>query len=229
MRPISSRPWKKFISSAKYNAIVPRLSTQPGPVALQAREHSAAQPHSIRADLRALTQAAHSRVDTAFSHLNLTDPAGYATFLQAHYAVLPACERALAASGAASLLADWPSRVRTPALRADMAAIGAQPGIEIAEMAALSPAAAFGAMYVLEGSRLGGAILARRLLANPDARCRAASRYLRHGEGQHLWPSFIAALDSAPHVQADRHSAIASALHIFSLFETAANNTRDAP
>jgi heme oxygenase len=196
---------------------------------LQAREHSTGAANAIRLDLRALTHAAHERVDMAFSQLSLTEPAGYATFLRAHSAVLPACERALTASGAESFLPDWPSRVRAPALRADLATIGAQPGAEIGDIGMLSPAAAFGMMYVLEGSRLGGAILARRLLDNPDVRCRAASRYLLHGEGQRLWPSFVAALESSPHVRADRQSTIASALQAFALFEAAANNARDAP
>ncbi len=171
-----------------------------------------------------MTAPAHERVDTAFSRFSLTDPVGYRLFLQAHHAVLPVCERALAASGAAGLLADWPSRVRAPALLADMAAVGVGPGPEVPALAPLSPAAAFGMMYVLEGSRLGGAVLARRLLTNPDERCRTASRYLLHGEGLRLWPNFVTAMERSPHVTQDPQSVVASALQTFGLFAAAAIN-----
>jgi heme oxygenase len=174
-----------------------------------------------------LSAQAHERVDAAFGRFSLTDPSGYRYFLQAHGAVFPVCERALAASGAADLLADWPSRVRSPALLADLETVGAAPGPEIPDLPPLSPASAFGMMYVLEGSRLGGAVLARRLLTNPDERCRNASRYLLHGEGLRLWPNFVAAMEASPHVAQDPQSVIDSALRTFGLFEAAAINTRD--
>lgn len=189
---------------------------------MQAVEHHSSLQASVRFDLRGATASAHERVDAAFGGLSLTDPVGYASFLQAHHAVLPACEAALAASGTAGLLADWPSRVRTSALRADLTAIGVLPQPVTVKLALLSPAAAFGMMYVLEGSRLGGAVLARRLLMNPDQRCRGAARYLRHGEGLGLWPRFVRALEASPHVREDPEAVLASALHTFGLFEAAA-------
>jgi len=172
--------------------------------------------------LRALTAPAHERVDAAFSHLSLTDPTGYRRFLHAHQMILPECERVLAESGAADLLPDWPSRVRAPALAADIATVGGMPAPGIARLAPLSPAGVWGMLYVLEGSRLGGAVLARRVQDNPDPLCRAATRYLRHGEGLRLWPGFVAALEAAPVVQDDPDTVIASALAAFDLFEAAA-------
>ncbi len=178
---------------------------------------------SARARLKHATSDAHDRLDALFSAFDLTDPNGYRRFLAVHWQVLPRCEAMLAASGAARLLPDWPARVRTQALAHDLAAVGGQAPAGHGDVAAVGPAAAFGMMYVLEGSRLGGAVLARRVEANDDPACRGATRYLRHGAGQGLWPSFVAALDAAGCVADDITACIAGAARIFALFEAEAS------
>ncbi len=184
---------------------------------------AAGRPNSLRMALREITARAHQRVDAAFSHLDLADPAGYRRFLHAHGTILPECERVLAESGAADLIADWPNRIRAPALAEDIAATGGHRPQSIARLEPLSPPGVLGMMYVLEGSRLGGAILAKRVRDNnPDPLCRAATRYLLHGEGLRLWPSFVRVLDSAPGLQDDPDAVIAAALATFDLFEAAA-------
>jgi heme oxygenase len=65
---------------------------------------------------------------------------------------------------------------------------------------------------------MGGAVLTRRALANTDPQCRAATRYLRQGEGLPLWPSFIQALEAADAVRANPDAVVASALATFALF-----------
>ena len=85
----------------------------------------------------------------------------------------------------------------------------------------ITSAGLWGMMYVLEGSRLGGAILAQRVEAGPDARCRAATTYLRHGQGQRLWPSFVAAFDAAEAVNDDFDEVVAGALQTFKMFGAA--------
>ena len=143
--------------------------------------------------------------------------------------VFPHCEATLAASDAQSLMPDWPDRVRTPALAEDLAAVGGRGLVTPSTAKPIAPAAAFGMMYVLEGSRLGGAVLARRVQRNSDPRCRDATRYLRHGAGLSLWPSFIATLENADCVRDDIGGAIASALHTFELFAKAARSADPAP
>ena len=175
--------------------------------------------------LKAQTRTAHERVDNAFMRFDLSQLAGYRCFLEAHHAVLPACERVLALSGAATLLADWPTRVRTPALKHDLMTLrGHQPDATGCTVP-IVPAAAFGMLYVLEGSRIGGAVLASRLPANSDAIRQGATKYLRHGEGLHLWSSFVAALNASPVVCAQMDAVLASALHTFTLFEVAAKKS----
>ena len=177
---------------------------------------------AVRDRLRAATLDAHERVDRRFSRCDFTSTRDYRCFLEAHHAVLPGCEQMLAASGADRLIDDWMRRVRTPALVADLADLGRNPTPAAAPTTRLSPAAAFGMLYVLEGSRLGGAVLARRVLAGGNPRCGEATRYLRHGEGSRLWPSFLAALEASGDVRDDPDAVVASAIETFGRFEQAA-------
>lgn len=173
--------------------------------------------------LRAATHGAHEQLDALFSCLDLADPVDYRRFLKVHASVFPSCEATLSASCAADLLPDWPARIRAPSLEDDLwtVGVGAQRG-RMQPEAPVEPAAAFGMMYVLEGSRLGGAVLARRVSANPDPLCREATRYLRHGSGLKLWPSFVCKLEAAECVRANLDGAVAGALTTFAQFIDAA-------
>ena len=174
--------------------------------------------------LKAQTRIAHERVDRAFTRFDLSQPIGYRLFLETHHAVLPTCELALARSSAATLLVDWPQRVRTHALEHDLTALQGHQADDPRMAEPLSPAAAFGMMYVLEGSRIGGAVLASRLPENSDAIRLGATQYLRHGQGLGLWSSFLAALNASPFLYDEIDVVLASALQTFSLFESAADS-----
>jgi heme oxygenase len=73
-------------------------------------------------------------------------------------------------------------------------------------------------LYVLEGSRLGGRLLLRRTLANPDPQVRSATRYLGHGGGRDLWRPFLEQLEASTAVAAAPDTAIAGAREAFALF-----------
>lgn len=135
--------------------------------------------------LRAATAGDHARVDEAFARYDLAEPASYAAFLTAHARVLPSVERAV---DPGALLHAW--KGRTGALSADLAALGhALP--EPTPFAVAGEAARWGALYVIEGSRLGGALLARRVGAGlPHA-------YLSATHGPGAWRALLAALDAA--------------------------------
>ena len=177
---------------------------------------------SFRERWRAATAETHTQVDRRFSRCDLGRADEHRSFLHAHLTVLPGCESALEASDAGRSLADWSSRVRTPALVADLDQIGGAPAPGTLAMPPLSSAAAFGMLRVLEGPRLGGSVPARRVLANPDARCREATRYLRHGEGSRFWPVFLDAMEASPDIRADQGAAVTSAIATFALFRSAA-------
>jgi heme oxygenase len=79
-------------------------------------------------------------------------------------------------------------------------------------------------LYVLEGSRLGGKLLLRRALADPDPRIRAATRYLAHGDGSGLWQAFLERLEASAAVARSHDAAIAGAREAFALFAPGASH-----
>ena len=116
---------------------------------------------SARAALRAGTAAEHERVDRLFSGLNFGRADDYRRFLLAQAAAYLPIEAALDAAGAEALLDDWSSRRRAPLLFADLGEMGLAAPAPSAAPSFVNPAQMLGAIYVLEGSRLGGALLKR--------------------------------------------------------------------
>src|SRR5262245_47418144 len=143
---------------------------------------------------------------------------GYRDFLRASAAAVFPLEKALAAARVREIMPDWDARARSTALLDDLESLGVQAPIARAVAAAGGAARQFGMLYVLEGSRLGAKILARHAQASADPRVRAATRYLRHGEDQRFWPSFIERLEASAATARAPHEAVAGALATFALF-----------
>lgn len=116
---------------------------------------------TARAALRAATHDQHERVDRLFSHIRLDDRSDYGKFLGAQAAAHIPVEDALTEAGVASVVADWPTRQRADCLRADLATLGLMVPEPAGSIVFESEAALLGGLYVLEGSRLGGAMLKR--------------------------------------------------------------------
>jgi heme oxygenase (biliverdin-IX-beta and delta-forming) len=166
-------------------------------------------PHIL---LRTATSEDHASVDTAFSAFDPASPAGYAAFLRAHARALFPVEEVLDTP-------DFPVplRRRGPLLADDLAVLG-QP---LPEALRLPPpvgaAETFGIAYVLEGSRLGGGLIARSIPpGQPMAYLSAV-----HEPGE--WRRFLQALDDAAGEHTDWiASAVAGARRTFALFSEAA-------
>ncbi len=174
-------------------------------------------PPSPRARLRDATQRAHEEAEAAFACLDLTQRGDYRAFLEHQAAVILPLERELGAVGAEALVPDWARRKRSTALIDDLHDLDgtyrpAQPP------AILNPAAAWGMLYVLEGSRLGGRVLSSIVSRSDDPRVRNATRFLRHGEGEQFWPSFVAALNAAVRAETEITAAVDGAIMTFTLF-----------
>ncbi len=157
--------------------------------------------------LRAETAPQHDMVDAAFGAHDLADAPSYASFLAAHARALPAVEAVLARHP------DLPAwRERTSLLAADLIDLGA--AIPPAATFALPdrPGAAWGALYVTEGSRLGGIMLVRGV---PDA---LPSRYLaaKHLPGE--WRALLAAIDAHDGDPAWIEGLVAGASATFALY-----------
>jgi len=174
---------------------------------------------TLRTTLRAATRQAHDRVDQLGGAFDLTSPSDYQAFLRAHAAVLPGVEAVLDSASPEDLPPAWAQRRRTAALAADLAALGLTPPSQAAIPLALPDRATrLGALYVLEGSRLGGAVLRRRLAASQP---KAPDAYLAHGAGQPFWRSFLDWLDGQVVSEAQTEAAIDGARQVFRAFEMA--------
>lgn len=170
---------------------------------------------TARHALRHATAEAHDRVDRLFAAYALDERESYGRFLAAHAAAFLPVEAALDEAGVHAEVADWPERRRAALILADLETLGIALPAPIAPPPLPDPAARLGAVYVLEGSRLGGTMLARDV---PDA---LPKRYLS-GERQASWPVLTALLDRELAEPAALAAATEAALATFARFEDAA-------
>lgn len=147
----------------------------------------------LRQQLKTLSADMHRQVDAAYGALPLDTSAGYRRFLSAHAHALLPLERLLEDNAVTSLLDDWPRRRRSAALRADLQQLGSEPVPATPVRRTVSTGWCWGALYVLEGSRLGARLLSQRLQA---AQPGAPMRYLSHAMNEGLWPAFLQRLQA---------------------------------
>lgn len=187
--------------------------------------HDRAHPNTdagIRTKLKAATAAAHQALDDRLSGFDLTAASSYRRFLEINAAALLPLEDVLERSNISDVFPDWSARSRRAAISADLAQLGGAFEALPVPPGQLDRAGLFGVLYVLEGSRLGGAYLLRAVAASEDPHVRAATAYLSHGAGQSLWRSFLARLEREPVTPDDEVRMIDSARKAFGLFAEAA-------
>ena len=161
--------------------------------------------------LRAATAVNHDAVDAAFGRMDLADPSAYARFLIAHAKALPAVEKALSHIEGFPVL-----RPRAPLIEADLHALGTAVPVPLPFALNGTMASAYGAAYVLEGSRLGGGLLAKRVGPGlPTAYLLAT-----HLSGE--WRAFLGKLDSSADGTDWIDDAVTAAQATFDLYERAA-------
>lgn len=154
----------------------------------------------------------HQQVDSIFSTMNLAEERDYGRFLSAQAAAHIPVERALDGGGAASVLADWPDRRRAHLLLDDLATMGlAEPAAE-ERPEFVGEAAILGAVYVLEGSRLGGALLKRSVPPSLPATFLGAGNSL-------AWRRLLDLLAARLRSDGEIQIAIKAACEVFMLFE----------
>ena len=173
---------------------------------------------TVRAALRAATAACHKRVDHAYSRFDLGSAHGYRTFLAAQADAFLPVEKALDDAGAKTVLPDWPQRRRGDLLRADLADLNVTLPEPFSVPEFISgKASMLGAIYVLEGSRLGGAVLKR---AAPGHFPR---RFLEARQAAGSWRLFLRTLDEFLTRPCDLDAAVAAATEVFARFAGAAD------
>ena len=174
----------------------------------------------LRELLKEKTAAAHARLDATLHSVDLRNASQYRRFLEAHAEALLPLEATLVNSGVRRLFPDWDQRARSRALVEDIVQLGG--AVRSCEL--LKPfndAGVLGAMYVLEGSRLGAAIQLGIVAQSADPVVRNATEYLGHGAQQRLWPSFLAMLGRHGASLDDVTGVVSAARQAFALFEAA--------
>lgn len=170
---------------------------------------------ALHTTLKTACAALHAEVDALFSRFDLGESQDYGRFLQAHAAVVLPLERALDHAGMSRQLPDWPGRRRAAALVHDLSLLQVDLPVPTLVHPLGSPAWLWGAAYVLEGSKLGGAVLARRVPSG------IAAHYLRAQASAPSWPLFLSVLEEALSA-GDQTELVLSAQATFTLFKNAA-------
>lgn len=120
----------------------------------------------LRYRLRAATADVHAELDAVSESAGFFDNrAAYAGYLVATLQARRSIELGLDACHVEQIFAMWPARRIIAALAADIADLGGPTAGPDAAALDYSPAAALGALYVLEGSALGARLLERRAAA----------------------------------------------------------------
>jgi len=156
--------------------------------------------------LRNETAEWHARIETVVPVLrDEFTPAGYLRLLERLYGFYAGFEpRVSSVAGLAGLLPDWPERQKLGWLSADLLWLGRQ-NSDLRQLPACedlprmdSAAMAFGALYVTEGSTLGGSIIARRLATRIGVSAgRGATFFTGHGSATAVrWKIFTLALSN---------------------------------
>lgn len=142
---------------------------------------------------------------------------GYARFLLAQAPAFLAVEEALTQAGARNLLGDWAQRRRSADLEADIRALGFPVPSPSPSPVFDTAAAVLGAIYVLEGSRLGATVIRRAIAADLPA-----TFLITRNPG--AWGAFVAIVDRKLSSREDVDTATVAANEVFKLFETSARN-----
>jgi heme oxygenase len=170
---------------------------------------------TIASILRTRTRREHVRTEAIFSDFDLQSRVGYARFLIAQASASLAVEQSLESAGVTDVVADWPERRRGHLLRDDLAQLDVG-GVKLQPPTSFgSSAEIMGAVYVLEGSRLGGKVLRKQVFGT------APTRFLGADSRPGAWRDFLASLDRGLSGERDIRLAVAAARGVFAKFATA--------
>ena len=166
--------------------------------------------------LRDGTREAHETLDALFGGFRLDQRESYARFLAAHAEALLPIEAALDTADVAALIEDWPQRRRGALVRQDLASLGQPlPTPRDPPPVLDSTGAIAGMLYVIEGSRLGGRLLARSVADG------LPTGYLDADQPSGNWRRLLTRLDAVLSDPAALRHATDMALEAFARFAAA--------
>jgi heme oxygenase len=149
---------------------------------------------SLRSLLKSATADLHDMVDREFGRFDLNEEDGYRRFIVAHWIAMQAAQAQLAAFARNHLSIEAPDFVAMIAQDMDAAGItGIEgPGLSFDPVKAQDRGSGAGLCYVVCGSRLGIASIAKAFLQSGTGSSLASqSRYLTDRQGLGLWRQFL--------------------------------------
>lgn len=174
--------------------------------------------------LRAATAATHESLETALA-IERIDLAGYRSLLERFLGFYEPLESQMPCYAQHGWL-DGVDRRKLPSLLADLRALGYSPqeidALPRCELpAAGSPAAQLGRMYVIEGSTLGGAHIARHVLPRLGINANTGGAFFQsYGpDVGRNWRAYLNVLEQRVVSAADRDDAVRGACETFSLLQ----------
>lgn len=162
------------------------------------------------------TAKLHLAVDQKISGFLDNNANGYRKMLALHGQIIPGAEDFLKKHKHLKDMPDLDSRWRSEAIRSDLETLDETP-LPAIDMSFLNAQPfSVGVMYVLEGSRLGGRMIANQL--GNVATAELPKRFLMHGSEQRLWNSFVAWLNVLQWSAQEERLAVQGAKEVFSAY-----------
>lgn len=195
-----------------------------GHASTSAKDHA-----GMRSRLRVRTAALHARLDRIIEASCLGEPLDLRRLLTIHHAALAAIVPALEDAGAARLFPGWEGRSRLLALETDIAELRTDPP-RCLSIKVLFPSEqeVWGALYAVEGSRLGNQVPLRRMAEHNSGLERRATRFLAHrAEEDVAWPRLVVQLEALDYRDEDFEAATRGAERVFDVYLVAAERCLD--
>lgn len=174
----------------------------------------------FRTMLRARTAALHSDLDRMVNSFCAGDSLRLGRLLAIHYDALWLLVPALERAGADHVCPGWEGRSRLAAIEGDLKVLHMRPYRTYAHPPSfVREPEIWGALYAIEGSRLGSRVLLRRVTEFGDEEERRATQFLSHGlENGAVWGKFVARLDGLHYCDEAFELAVLGAERVFKTY-----------
>ncbi len=176
----------------------------------------------LNQEIRDATGVAHQQLEkTVIYRIKaISSEQDYAGFLKYFYAYFRAVEETVKPFITTEVLADYPTRRSSSYLKNDIGALGGDVDVVPGAIApAISNAAeAMGALYVLEGSIMGGPYIVQMLQKRGIGQ--GFTFFSGYGaQAGQMWQTFIDALNAVVATEEEKRQALEKAVETFSRFE----------
>jgi heme oxygenase (biliverdin-IX-beta and delta-forming) len=174
----------------------------------------------IRTKLRARIAILHTRLDRLVTSFCLGDTIKVGRLLTIHYDALMLIVPALERADAEHVCPGWEGRSRLAALEEDLRALGIRPNANpVYPPSFVREPEIWGAVYAVEGSRLGNRVILRRVMESGSEAERRATQFLAHGqEDRTAWGRFLARLEALQYCGEAFELAVLGAERVFETY-----------